>query len=357
MALGEPLFSGESEVEQIFKIFKFVGAPSEDLFGTVYKVSNEARITIPNWTKMYFGYVLYDHGSEEFNELVNSYMAGRDDALYTLMDLRELGKDGLDLLYKLLDVNPYTRITADEALQHPFFNSTNGDMEVEIPDVADPNQSEFETSEKRQLMNYAELLHKNELALHPDPNYMSGQSMITESMRAILVDWLVDVSMHFEVMDETLHYAISYIDRVLSVLDIPKNKLQLVGVTCMKIADVFNEKSKEYYRQENAAEYAYITADEYTAEQVIEMEKQILTLLDFNCFSVTVPHFLNLYTRVVNIEKKVKIVADYLADLMLLSTQVLQYSSSLVASAILLLACEACDFVPGNIFKILVINL
>lgn len=41
----------------------------------------------------------------------------------------------------------------------------------------------------------------------------------------------------------------------------------------MKLADVFNEKSKEYYRQENAAEYAYITADEYTADEVIEMEK------------------------------------------------------------------------------------
>jgi len=41
----------------------------------------------------------------------------------------------------------------------------------------------------------------------------------------------------------------------------------------MKIADVFNEKSKEYYRQENAAEYAYITADEYTPTEVIDMEK------------------------------------------------------------------------------------
>jgi len=60
----------------------------------------------------------------------------------------------------------------------------------------------------------------------------------------------------------------------------------------MKIADVFNEKSKEYYRQENASEY--ITADEYSAEEVIDMEKKILTMLDFNCFSLTIPHFLKL---------------------------------------------------------------
>lgn len=75
------------------------------------------------------------------------------------------------------------------------------------------------------------MLRRNEDLLRPDPFYMSNQSMITESMRAILVDWLVDVSIHFEVRSETLHYAIAYIDRTLSVYPIFKNKLQLVGVT------------------------------------------------------------------------------------------------------------------------------
>jgi cyclin-A len=83
-------------------------------------------------------------------------------------------------------------------------------------------------------------------------------------MRSILADWLIDVSVHFELKNETLHLAVSYIDRVLSLKPIEKSKLQLVGVSCTKIADVFNERSKEYYRQENAQEYSYITADEYT---------------------------------------------------------------------------------------------
>jgi hypothetical protein len=33
----------------------------------------------------------------------------------------------------------------------------------------------------------------------------------------------------------------------------------------MKIADQYNERSKEYYRQENAKDYAYITADEFNS--------------------------------------------------------------------------------------------
>ena len=114
---------------------------------------------------------------------------------------------------------------------------------------------------------------------------MRDQKFITDNMRSILVDWLVDVSVHFEVMSETLHYAINYIDRALSSMTIEKSKLQLVGVACMKIADVFNERSKEYYRQENSSEYAYITADEYTPHEVVQMEKQILNILNFDLYS------------------------------------------------------------------------
>jgi len=63
----------------------------------------------------------------------------------------------------------------------------------------------------------------------------------------------------------------------------------------MKIADVFNERSKEYYRQENATEYAYITADEYTAQEVIQMEKHILNLLNFELYSPNAVSFLKMY--------------------------------------------------------------
>jgi cyclin A len=101
-------------------------------------------------------------------------------------------------------------------------------------------------------------------------------------MKAILIDWLVDVSVHFEVQTETLHLAISYLTRYLKMVgNCLRSMLQLIGVACLKLADVFNERSKEYYRQENAKEYAFITADEYTESQVIYMEKEILTKISF----------------------------------------------------------------------------
>ena len=102
-------------------------------------------------------------------------------------------------------------------------------------------------------------------------------------------------------------------------MQIEKTKLQLVGVTCMKIAEyinkfeinlilwysVFNEKSKEYYKQENANEYAYITADEYNPQQLIEMEKIILNLLQFKLNSPTCIHFVKIYASYLGLPEKV----------------------------------------------------
>ena len=73
----------------------------------------------------------------------------------------------------------------------------------------------------------------------------------------------------------------------------------------MKIADVFNERSKEYYRQENATEYAYITADEYSPLEVIQMEKQVLNLLDFELYAPNTMVFLKLYFQILPLERKV----------------------------------------------------
>ena len=148
-------------------------------------------------------------------------MTGREDALYRLTELRDIiGINGLDLLWKLLDVNPNSRLTTAQALKYQFFNDLNNDTEVE--EQYDDLSIDSWKMKIDETIEFANLLRSNEEKLRPDPFYMINQSMITESMRAILVDWLVDVSIHFEVMNDTLYYAIAYIDRSLSVLDIPK---------------------------------------------------------------------------------------------------------------------------------------
>jgi len=66
-------------------------------------------------------------------------------------------------------------------------------------------------------------------------NYMPNQQHINEKMRAILVDWMVEVHLKFKMVPETLYLTINLIDRYLQRKTVRRSKLQLVGVACLMV--------------------------------------------------------------------------------------------------------------------------
>lgn len=48
------------------------------------------------------------------------------------------------------------------------------------------------------------------------PNYMQGYE-ITDRMRALLIDWLVQVHSRFQLLQETLYLTVAVLDRFLQV--------------------------------------------------------------------------------------------------------------------------------------------
>lgn len=55
-------------------------------------------------------------------------------------------------------------------------------------------------------------------------------------MRAILLDWIYDLHLKFKMFPQTLYLVTNIIDRYLSLKDVPKNKLQLLGTAAFFIA-------------------------------------------------------------------------------------------------------------------------
>lgn len=71
----------------------------------------------------------------------------------------------------------------------------------------------------------------------PLPDYIERvQTDINSNMRGILVDWLVEVAEEYKLVSDTLYLSVSYIDRFLSLNSLPRQKLQLLGVSAMLIA-------------------------------------------------------------------------------------------------------------------------
>jgi cyclin B len=72
-------------------------------------------------------------------------------------------------------------------------------------------------------------------------HYIGSQPEINPKMRAILVDWLVEVAYKFGLMPESFYLTIYIIDRFLSLQAVPRRELQLVGVAAMLIACKYEE--------------------------------------------------------------------------------------------------------------------
>uniref|UniRef100_A0A0P6GAV8 G2/mitotic-specific cyclin-A n=1 Tax=Daphnia magna TaxID=35525 RepID=A0A0P6GAV8_9CRUS len=172
----------------------------------------------------------------------------------------------------------------------------------------------------------------------PKPHYMRKQSDITPGMRAILIDWLVEVAEEYKIHNETLFLAVSFIDRFLSHMSVLRGKLQLVGTAAMFIAS----KYEEIYPPE-VGEFVYITDDTYTKKQVLRMEHLILKVLAFELAVPTSNYFLQRYIQLSRSSETCLHLASYLCELTLMETEpYLHHLPSVVAASCVALARLAC---------------
>ncbi|KAJ6793327.1 putative cyclin-B3-1 [Iris pallida] len=166
-------------------------------------------------------------------------------------------------------------------------------------------------------------------------NYMTLQSDITPKMRGILINWLIEVHHKFQLMQETLFLMVDVLDRVLSILPVKKDELQMVGLTALLLASKYED-----YWHPKINELISISANLYTRDQMLDMEKLILRELRFR-LNVPTPYvFMLRFLKAAQSDKKLENLAFYLIELCLVEYEALKYRPSLLcASAIYVARC------------------
>ncbi|KAF3546490.1 hypothetical protein DY000_02003958, partial [Brassica cretica] len=106
--------------------------------------------------------------------------------------------------------------------------------------------------------------------------YMQTQPEINEKMRSIIIDWLVDVHLKFDLSPETLYLTVNIINRFLSLKPLPRRELQLLGVSALLVASKYEEI---WPPQVN--DLVYVTGYTYDEKQILVMEKTILGNLEY----------------------------------------------------------------------------
>lgn len=146
------------------------------------------------------------------------------------------------------------------------------------------------------------LICKKEFGMYkrlPGEDILNRHQSLRPRMRAILLDWLIEVCEVHRLHRETFYLAVDFIDRYLTVTtDMPKNRLQLIGISCLFIGS----KIEEIYPPK-LEQFAYVTDGACTAEQILDMELVILKALNWGLSPMTPNSWMKLFMQVTNCDK------------------------------------------------------
>ncbi|XP_030024452.1 G2/mitotic-specific cyclin-B3 isoform X2 [Manduca sexta] len=221
------------------------------------------------------------------------------------------------------------------------------DEETETPHKPPPGVADFDTenwNDPLQVSHYAMDIFnylKGRERLFPIDDYLKRMNGITSWMRALLVDWMVEVQESFELNHETLYLAVKLVDLFLtrSTKTLPekdhisKEELQLLGASALFIASKFDERIPPL-----VDDFLYICDGAYTLSQLLKMEMKILRVVDYDLGIPLSYRFLRRYARCARVSMPTLTLARFVLEQGLLEYALTPRSDSKLAAAALYLA-------------------
>ncbi|XP_061371365.1 G2/mitotic-specific cyclin C13-1-like [Gastrolobium bilobum] len=202
--------------------------------------------------------------------------------------------------------------------------------EKDVPQSSEPFESDIyqylrtmEMEKKRRpLIDYIERVQKE----------------VNANRRGILVDWLVEVAEEYNLLPDTLHLSVSYIDRFLSINPMTKPRLQLLGVSSLLVASKYEEINPP-----SVEDFCDITDNTYKKTEVVKMEADILKSLNFEMGNPTVMTFIRRFAGIAGenqntLNSLIEFLGYYLAELSLLDYDCIRFLPSIVAASAIFLA-------------------
>ena len=145
-------------------------------------------------------------------------------------------------------------------------------------------------------------------------------------MRAILVDWIVHVHYNLKCKIETLYLTIWIIDTYLSNKKIQRSQLQLLGIASLLISCKINEICYP-----NILNFVKLTDYAFQKIELLEMEKDILHVLDFNLCVPTSIEFFQILSKLFELNEIQINFGKYFLESVLIDYDMIYFSPSIIA--------------------------
>ena len=277
--------------------------------------------------------------SFERNLIVNQKKSIRYPKDNNIKKQNEIDKENNGNLMNMIKNNSKDIIIDDE--NEPTINNDD-EEDIEMKDETE-NQNiiynMFPQNADEYFDDIVNELKNNEEKFLPEFNYMAKQKDINHRMRAILIDWLIDVHLKYKMVPQTMYISVNLIDRYLSKNETSRVKLQLVGVASMFISS----KYEEIYPPE-LKDFVYITDKAYVKSDVLDMEYKMLSSLNFDITFPTQWSFLEIFRKNLKIDQKTFNLAWFLMELSLINYKMLKFKYSQIAASAIMIAIKTLNY-------------
>jgi G2/mitotic-specific cyclin 3/4 len=171
------------------------------------------------------------------------------------------------------------------------------------------------------------MLTPDQLEMLPSAHYMDIQTEIQWSMRAILMDWVVQVHTRFGLLPETLFLTVNYIDRFLSMKIVSLGKLQLVGATAIFVAAKYEEINCP-----SVQEIVYMVDGGYSPDEILKAERFMLSMLNFELGWPGPMSFLRRISKADDYDLETRTMSKYLLEVTIMDERFVASPASYVAA-------------------------
>ncbi|XP_075998786.1 cyclin-F [Genypterus blacodes] len=164
---------------------------------------------------------------------------------------------------------------------------------------------------------------------------------IKDSMRYILVDWLVEVTTMKDFSSQTLHVTVGCVDRYLALRSVPKARLQLLGIACMVVCTRYISKEILTIR-----EAVWLTDNTYKYEDLVRMMGEVISVLEGKIRSPTLLDYGEVLLSLLPLERRTTHLFSYVCELSLLYSALATAPPAKLACAALLLTRALHHYAP-----------
>ena len=179
-------------------------------------------------------------------------------------NLPMLTTEARDLLRRIMKMEPTDRITAADALCHPYFDGIHDECPVVaryLPESRPPPPRFLDLRAPK--------------AWAPGQKFLKNQTELNAKMWTILFDWLSVVSHKFKFVPRSLQLACEFMRRYMATATVARKRLQLIGIGALCLACKHEEVMIP-----NMNDFIFICDNAYTLDELMQIEVDILTTLD-----------------------------------------------------------------------------